>query len=217
MPQSCYFLGELSLQGRKWISSSVMSDVYCLVMGNKRAALKIVRTNVDHREKMAKVRGQKGASCYGLLTIHQKFYHEAIMWRHLQHPHIVPFLGVAGSHESAFTLVSEWMPHGTIAAFLQRRPTENRLVYVRFKSNIQSIMTNLRFPQIRDIIRGLRYLHMLGIIHGDLKSVRCLRSNVLMCLRKSLGKHFGRRWIQGADLRFWPNNRIQWCMHHVWN
>lgn len=139
LPQSCYFSEKVPPDSLEWISSSGMSDVYRISVEGKQAALKVIRMNVGYRDKMKKV-----------------VYHEAIMWRYLRHPHIVPFLGVAGSHDATFSLVSEWMPHGTISSFLKNRLTENRLTY------------------IADIICGLSYLHMLGIVHGDLKSANIL-------------------------------------------
>jgi hypothetical protein len=48
---------------------------------------------------------------------------EAVLWRHLVHPNIVRFVGIAyGWHEAPLGLVSEWMPNSTVREFLQMHP-----------------------------------------------------------------------------------------------
>ncbi|EMD31390.1 hypothetical protein CERSUDRAFT_119782 [Gelatoporia subvermispora B] len=74
---------------------------------------------------------------------------EAIIWKHLDHPNITPFYGIDTS-ESRFSLVSQWMEHGTIKQYLRDYPDADRSEYVL------------------QIAGGLRYLHDLGIVHGDL-------------------------------------------------
>ena len=56
-------------------------------------------------------------------------YNEAVVWKHLRHPHIVSFVGV--SVYGGISLISEWMTHGTIMTFLGDHPKANRLKYVR--------------------------------------------------------------------------------------
>lgn len=53
---------------------------------------------------------------------------EVLVWKFLKHPNVVPLLGM--SKTSPPYMVSQWMPHGTITAFLQYRPAESRLKYV---------------------------------------------------------------------------------------
>ncbi|EMD32003.1 hypothetical protein CERSUDRAFT_127140 [Gelatoporia subvermispora B] len=73
----------------------------------------------------------------------KNFYKEAVIWKHLQHRNIAKFHGVTAS--SSFSLISEWMPLGTVRDFL-----------------------------LQDIANGLAYLHSLGIIHADVKSGNAL-------------------------------------------
>jgi serine/threonine protein kinase len=51
-----------------------------------------------------------------------------VTWKCLRHRNIVPFLGVS-DHLFPVCIVSEWMPGGTISAFLAEHPEENRSVY----------------------------------------------------------------------------------------
>lgn len=52
------------------------------------------------------------------------------MWKSLQHPNVLPLLGVSMS-ENRFAMISEWMPNGNINQFVKARPEENRLELVR--------------------------------------------------------------------------------------
>jgi hypothetical protein len=58
---------------------------------------------------------------------------EAIWWRYLRHPRVVPFLGVVAPEPDLhrIRLVSQWMPNGTITSFLGKNPRESRIKYVR--------------------------------------------------------------------------------------
>ena len=64
-----------------------------------------------------------------LTSTRQKFCHEAVIWKRLSHPNLLPFLGV---NETLFTLamISEWMEHGTILQFVKQHKTTNRLKLV---------------------------------------------------------------------------------------
>ncbi|KAJ7442746.1 hypothetical protein B0H11DRAFT_490853 [Mycena galericulata] len=93
--------------------------------------------------------------------LHGNFSREALIWYHLKHKNIVPFLGV---DLTTFTspvrgMVSQWMPLGSV------------LKYMGEKSPCGPYAVEL----LCDVIGGLEYLHSLDIVHGDL----CGR-NILM-------------------------------------
>ncbi|KIK68198.1 hypothetical protein GYMLUDRAFT_154178, partial [Collybiopsis luxurians FD-317 M1] len=55
--------------------------------------------------------------------IRQQFCHEALVWRQLQHPNILPLLGVnIDIFHPSFCLISPWMDNGDIITFLKRNP-----------------------------------------------------------------------------------------------
>ncbi|KZT55373.1 hypothetical protein CALCODRAFT_437311, partial [Calocera cornea HHB12733] len=87
---------------------------------------------------------------------------EAWTWSHLNHPNVVPFLGVADYKVICpgalpqLSLVSRWMAHGNIMEYTREHPSADRL------------------PLLTDIAKGVNYLHTVPsppIIHGDLKGV----------------------------------------------
>ena len=61
----------------------------------------------------------------------QRFFREAIAWRHLRHPNILPLLGVNLNLEQyQLAMISEWMAHGNINEFVERREGVNRVQLV---------------------------------------------------------------------------------------
>ena len=62
----------------------------------------------------------------------QRFCREAVAWRHLRHPNILPLLGVT-LNEHRFALVSEWMENGNINEFIVRYRHINRAELVRYR------------------------------------------------------------------------------------
>ncbi|CCM05920.1 uncharacterized protein FIBRA_08158 [Fibroporia radiculosa] len=111
------------------------ADVWLGRYMNQNVALKIVRIHPNERENA--------------------FAKEAVCWRHVSHPNVVPFLGVEDS-DIQFCMVSTWMPNGNLVSYLKTNPLAGRL------------------ELITDIIKGLRHLHSLHVVHGDLKGANVL-------------------------------------------
>ena len=57
-------------------------------------------------------------------------------WKHLQHPNILPLLGVTWN-EHRFALVSEWMENGNVNEYIKRNPNANRAELVRCRLTLQ--------------------------------------------------------------------------------
>ncbi|KDQ17830.1 hypothetical protein BOTBODRAFT_77749, partial [Botryobasidium botryosum FD-172 SS1] len=86
--------------------------------------------------------------------------HEASIWRRLNHPNILPFLGLP-SIDGLPHLMSPLMQNGTADNFVKKNPNVNRL------------------QLLVQIAQGLDYMHMRDppIIHGDLKANNILISD----------------------------------------
>ncbi|KAJ3576458.1 hypothetical protein NP233_g414 [Leucocoprinus birnbaumii] len=87
---------------------------------------------------------------------------ELVLWSHSSHPNVLPFYGVFFENTGQsrrICLVSPFMKNGNLHDYAPRLPQKSRL------------------PLILDVINGLGYLHVCGIIHSDLKGQNVLISN----------------------------------------
>ncbi|KAJ7473171.1 kinase-like domain-containing protein [Mycena galericulata] len=97
-----------------------------------------------------------------------KFCREALVWQNLQHPFILPFLGIdRETFPSALCLVSPWMSNGTVLEYLGRSGKSG------YPQN--GLMVPPRV--ILEIVMGLEYLHSMNIVHGDLRGNNILISD----------------------------------------
>lgn len=63
------------------------------------------------------------------------------MWKRLEHPNIVPLLGVT---ITPLQLVSVWMPGGELLGYIERNPSVYRLSLVGFRcATLNSVPTHL--------------------------------------------------------------------------
>ncbi|KAK1227622.1 Rho guanine nucleotide exchange factor [Marasmius sp. AFHP31] len=87
------------------------------------------------------------------------YMREAIVWRQLDHPNLLPFLGIYYMNDTRkrLCLVSPWMERGNLVQFMKEAP-------------------ELVDPKslVNDVARGLSHLHDNKIVHGDLKGVNVL-------------------------------------------
>jgi serine/threonine protein kinase len=118
----------------------------------------------------------------------QEFCREALVWQHLQHPHILPLIGIdCESFPTSLCMVSPWMEHGTVLEYFDHHGRSNvdrlvRLIPRLFKARHQMCF------QLFEIAQGLQYLHSNKIVHGDLRGVRnSLHSFAFADLKLHLG------------------------------
>ncbi|KAF9644312.1 hypothetical protein BDM02DRAFT_991187 [Thelephora ganbajun] len=79
------------------------------------------------------------------------FCQEAVMWKRLTHPNILPLLGVT---ITPLQLISNWVPDGNLSEYIKDNSDADRLALMS------------------DVAKGLCYLHSCNVIHGDLKGLR---------------------------------------------
>ncbi|KAF5385580.1 hypothetical protein D9757_006778 [Collybiopsis confluens] len=99
---------------------------------------------------------------------------EVLLWRQLQHPNILPFLGVDTTlFAPSFSIVSPWMDHGDLISYSRRCALD-------FGSKLNHMI---------QIAEGLVYLHELDppVVHGDLKGANILISDDHSCCLADFG------------------------------
>ncbi|KAL0569149.1 Rho guanine nucleotide exchange factor [Marasmius crinis-equi] len=141
----CLEIQNVKRFGKYPINSGGFGEVWKGVIGDssQHVCLKIVKIYYDSNiEQLAK-----------------QCLREAILWRQMKHPNVLPFLGVYKlEHDRQLCLISPWMEHGNLVQYLKTTPRENVDHYT---------LTH-------DVAAGLSYLHMIKIAHSDLKGINIL-------------------------------------------
>ncbi|KAJ8077726.1 hypothetical protein PM082_002159 [Marasmius tenuissimus] len=96
-------------------------------------------------------------------TLAKDYMQEAIVWKQLKHPNLLPFVGIYLLNEGPelLCLISPWMEHGDLMSFLKKG----------HKDLINGIN---RMSLASDVASGLAHLHGMKIVHSDLKGANVL-------------------------------------------
>jgi len=139
----------LVLKGIEIVGDAVgaggFADIYKGRLWNQEIAVKVFR--VFQKSDMKKLL--------------KEFSSEAVTWRQLSHPNVLPFYGIfqLARNPPRVCLACPWMENGNLVQFLADRAPNTDCV-----------------PLSLDVALGLEYLHGEGIVHGDLKGVNILVS-----------------------------------------
>ncbi|KAK0447534.1 kinase-like domain-containing protein [Armillaria borealis] len=136
---------EVKIVGPEPFQANEFTDIWKGETRGGLVCIKTLRLNVRARAKSGLV---------------QTLCQEALVWRNLKHPNILPFLGVNLQLRAPnICLVSPWMKNGNINEFLSRNPDRDRV------------------SAMLDVTQGLIYLHSCSppIPHLDIRG-----SNILV-------------------------------------
>jgi len=149
-PQS-FFLPGVSCRFDERAGCGRNSDLYIGTYQGRKVAVKRYRieppSTKDEREKLEKA-----------------FWHEALLWRQLKHPSIVPVEGIyRDTFNAALNFgctVMSWMKNGNILEYMNQSEA---------KPSVKSLD-----EWLLQVAQGLQYLHNTQIVHGDLRAVNVL-------------------------------------------
>ncbi|KAF5353078.1 hypothetical protein D9758_008757 [Tetrapyrgos nigripes] len=141
---SCLSLSNVEKVGDHPMAGGGFGDIWRASIAGHKACMKVVRifdrANIDKFLK--------------------EFLKEAILWRQLDHPNVLPFLGLyfLDDTQERICLISPMMDNGTVIQYLENQADESidRAVLVY------------------DVSCGLSYLHEMKVVHGDLKGANIL-------------------------------------------
>ncbi|KAE9393764.1 kinase-like protein [Gymnopus androsaceus JB14] len=153
---------DIRQEGRFPVNGGGFADVYQgRTINQKLVCLKVLKIVMEPNEQLRN-------------KIQKRFCHEALVWRQLKHPNILPLLGVnIELFSPSFVLISPWMNNQNITEFLSKPEHANH--------NIISVLC--------EIMSGLCYLHSREppIVHGDIRGGNILVNDELKCCLADFG------------------------------
>ncbi|KAJ7926346.1 kinase-like domain-containing protein, partial [Mycena leptocephala] len=136
---TCFALSGLEKVGQQ-VAGGGFGDIWKGLVGGQTVAVESMRRFRDDDVKASL----------------KEFGREALIWRQLSHPNLLPFFGLY-MLDSRLCLISPWMENGHLQQFLKNAP---------FGID--------RVSLIADVAMGLEYLHAKHVVHGDLKATNIL-------------------------------------------
>jgi serine/threonine protein kinase len=122
LPRSLYVHG-VDIRKDNPVAFGAMAEVFVGIqpVNGQRVALKRVRLHDELAIKVSFCSVTSGWTT-DRTVLSQRLLREALVWRQLRHPSILPFIGVdretfAASHQ--LCLVSPWMRRGTVRQYIQ--------------------------------------------------------------------------------------------------
>ncbi|KAL0574366.1 hypothetical protein V5O48_007589 [Marasmius crinis-equi] len=153
------FVNNIERDGSHALSGGGFADIYKGTLAGKTVCLKVLRVHTADSERKRE-------------KIIADFCQEALIWTQLQHPNLLPLLGVnTNLFSTSFCLVSPWMVNGDVISFLKKNPGHDK------------------FRVVYEIACGLDYLHSLSppIVHGDIKGPNILVDEYFRCCLADFG------------------------------
>ncbi|KAK1222921.1 hypothetical protein PQX77_014198 [Marasmius sp. AFHP31] len=139
----CLTIQNVEMLGNHPVGGGAFGDVWKGSMGESIVCMKVLRVY----------------SATEVEQVLKDYMQEAIVWRQLDHPNLLPFLGIYHMDDDMkrVCLVSPWMERGNLVQFMKDTP---------------DLVDPISLAS--DVACGLSYLHDMKVVHGDLKGVNIL-------------------------------------------
>ncbi|KAK0503546.1 kinase-like domain-containing protein [Armillaria luteobubalina] len=154
---SSFSCREVTREGTYPVEGGGFSDIWKGRLHDTQVCLKVLRIFISGEARKKVVRD---------------FHREALVWRQLRHPNVLPFLGVSKDlFAPGYCLISPWMTNGNIISYLKAHPDHDR------------------FISLVQIAEGMKYLHNLDppIVHADIRGANILVTDDLCCCLADFG------------------------------
>ena len=70
-----------------------------------------------------------------------------------------------------FCMVSPWMENGNVLSYTRKNPEANRLRLVSLTEPQPNVESDNHL-QLVDVASGLKFLHRMSLVHGNIRGVR---------------------------------------------
>ncbi|KAK0231896.1 kinase-like domain-containing protein [Armillaria nabsnona] len=154
---SSLFLRDVTREGGNPVAGGGFADIWKGRLHDTQVCLKVLRTFVPEKDRADLLRD---------------FCQEALVWRQLRHPNVLPFLGVSKDlFAPSYCLISPWIVNGDIMSYLETHPDHDRLT------------------SLVQVAEGMKYLHNHNppIVHADIRGANILVMEDLRCCLADFG------------------------------
>ncbi|KIK59390.1 hypothetical protein GYMLUDRAFT_44736 [Collybiopsis luxurians FD-317 M1] len=187
LPNS-FYVEEAVRVGRHAVSGGGFADIWRGRFNNGDVCLKVLRIFTSD--------GDVGK------WVLKEFCEEALVWKQLDHPNVLPFIGVNREiFYPSYCFVSPWMQNGNIMSYLEEHPEQDRL------------------PWISQVANGLQYLHGLDppIIHGDIRGANILVTDDMRCCLADFGLAIVSESASASDTPSTTRGSVRWMAPEILN
>ncbi|TDL18692.1 kinase-like protein [Rickenella mellea] len=138
---------------------------------------------------------------------HRNLCREVLLWRQLNHPHLLEFLGVCKYSSPYTSIVSPWMENGTVLNFVQTRPKVGRIRLLKQVASALSYLHEHDPPVVHQDVRCINILvnDKQEAVLGDFGLSR-IDNNFFTSMASTM-QHGCTRW-QAPELLFPPSGEI---------
>lgn len=178
LPKRFYVQG-VRKEGEHPFGGGSFGDVYKGRIDERKVAVKVCRFfwKADTKEQKYGVTDNSILSTPELRLTHSNFiqeiYKEAFIWKPLDHPNVLPFLGICTDGFPSVGLVSPFMDNGNLMNYMKRKPNIDRLDFVSTYASLHLLFLTIVSEEGRTNLLGPRLFALQGARGCPWRSQMC--------------------------------------------